>query len=223
MTTNNSKTSKTSKAKKLSVAVANALRTVFKAEDAAEAARGSAQETAKAEAAKIFASLKPKPGNGKALDAQIARIKAAAVADGLKEECNSNTWKNTWAHVSAYMYIMLRPKAATETEKRGKKVTLSAQSVGTNARDVQTLAAHIRAQEGTGKPRAKRAPSHNDTSNKPAPTPADVQRLAEKNFKVNADSVRALVEKIFKAQSGIGLLADCLKAHGWGLAKLSEK
>ena len=222
MTTNNSKISKISKEKKLSVAVANALRTVFAAENAAEEARGSAQETAKAEAAKIFASLKPKPANGEALDAQIARIKAAAVADGLKEECNANTWKNTWAHVSAYMYIMLRPKAATETEKRGKKVTLSANSVGTNARDVQQLAAHIRSLEGTGKPRSKRAPSHNETS-KPAPTPADVQRLAEKNFKVNADSVRALVEKIFKAQSGIGLLADCLKAHGWGLAKLSEK
>jgi hypothetical protein len=196
-----------------------AITAVFDAERAARSAEDSRQKIAKDSAAILWASWTPKPANGKAMDAKVASIAKGAEADGLRAQYAENIWNAGWQHLRNYLYLCMLPNVTILSDRKSDKGTkIDVTAAGTNAMLVKNLAAEARRIAGTGRKREAAAPT-------PAPV-VSAQALSAHvadTFEVNTKSVLLLIEKVLSMPSGVGLIQDALKAHGWIVVAGKEK
>jgi hypothetical protein len=205
--------------KVLTAEISGALIEVLNAEIAHEAANVTLQQVAQHTASIWWNAWSPKPANGKAMDAAVASIKKGAEADGIKAKYSDNAWLSAFSHVSNYLYLLMSPKVTVASpRKKDSGVRIDVQAAGTNARLVSALASEARRVSGTGRKKSAKTPS--------APPVVSAQSVAAHEinaFEATTKNVLALIERVLAMPSGIGLIGDALKVHGWLLVPTAEK
>lgn len=203
----------------LSAAISESLIEVLDAEVARGKSEASLQQTAQHTASVWWSEWNPKPANGKAMDAAVASIKKGAEADGIKAKYAENDWNNGFSHISNYLYLCMLPKVQVPSpNKKEQGAMIDVTAAGTNARKVQALASEARRIAGTGRTKSAKTPS--------APPVVSAQAVAAHEinaFEVSQKNVLALIERVLGMPSGIGLIGDALKAHGWLIVPSAEK
>lgn len=200
-------------------ATTSAITAVFDAERAARNAEDTRQKVAKDSAAILWASWNPKPGNGKAMDAKVTSIAKAAEADGIRAQYSENVWNAGWQHLRNYLYLCMLPKVTVISERKSDKGTvIDVTAADTNAKLIQALAAEARRIAGTGRKKEPKQPTAAPVVSAQAVAAHEINA-----FEANTKNVLALIEKVLAQPSGIGLIGDALKAHGWLLVPTAEK
>jgi len=196
-----------------------AITAVLDAEHAARNAEDTKQKVSKDSAAILWGLWNPKPANGKAMDAKVASIAKGAEADGIRARYTPNEWNSGWQHLRNYLYLHMLPTVTIISDRKSDKGTkIDVTAAGTNAALVKNLAAEARRIAGTGRKREAATPT-------PAPV-VSAQALSAHvadTFEVNTKSVLLLIEKVLSMPSGVGLIQDALKAHGWIVVAGKEK
>jgi len=199
-------------------AIQNAINNAMAAIGAAHDAALSAQSLICKGADMQWEAWNTKPKNSEALNEFIGRTRDECIKIGLKDKYEGYRWNNHWQVFSAYLHCKLMPSAKAEYGAKNVAVTGADITPQSPKQAIEAVAREVRRLHGTGRNTSPRNSPKVEKHNA-----ADVQRASMKDFVINHDSVKALIERVLKMQSGVGLLHDVLKAHGFSLVKLASK
>jgi hypothetical protein len=176
---------------------------------------GKAEAGAVAKAKELARVLQAEfqPEDGPALQKAVKAAKAEA-AKRVKPK-DEKAWENGWNYVSSYWVLYAFPDI---------KVSLGQNQAATDARAcldspyaaVRDAAKAVRQEVGIGRKREPKAGGKVETK-------ADAAQQSAAAFELNAATVADLLARILAEQSGLGLIADALKAQGYGVVKLSAE
>lgn len=154
------------------------------------------------------------PGNGKMLDTTVGAVKAACKVKGISEKYSKNEFDYAFSSIANFCYLLLEPNIKLPAAKKDQP-DVTVETAGTNVAKVKALAAAARTRQGTAAKRDK-APA-------PSAPASDPVAAGVKTFEANHDSVLALIKRTLAMDSGLGLIEDALKVHGWIVVPTAEK